>query len=105
MDLRDILVATGLPVTEIMWHPRQPPPLPYLVLVPGASNDFVADNANYLPVTRYDIELYSSRRDRASETQVETALATAEIPYTKTSNWIERESMHQVVYAVQVQGG
>jgi len=102
-NIEELLEATGLPYTEVQWHPKKPPALPYLVYLPIDSNNFGADNAVYVPITRYHIELYSQLKDLASQELVESALKANDVYYEKSWSWIEKEGMHQAVYSIQLQ--
>lgn len=98
-SLAEILESTGLPVTFVLWG-RNPPDLPYIVYLIPDSENFGADNVVYHSEDNYDIELYSERKDPASEALIEAALTENDIYFDKSENWIESENMYQVVYSI-----
>lgn len=98
-SLAETLESTGLPVTFVLWG-KNPPPLPYIVYLTPDSENFGADNMVYHSDVNYDIELYSDKKDPASEVLIEAALAENGIYYEKSEVWIASENMYQVVYSI-----
>lgn len=104
-DLATILESTGLPTTETQWiaSANKPiPPLPYIVYLSPGTENFSADNKVLLVITNYDIELYSKKKDKVSESKIETALSESEIFWDKVELFIPEEKMYQVTYSIQV---
>lgn len=87
--LTDLLVAvdsTGLPNTQVEWLNGTVPDMPYVVIVPGDTNNLFADGTvNESPVL-YLIELYTRVRDVAREVDVQTALNSAGIGWERTTS-------------------
>lgn len=86
--LTDLLAAvdsTGLPNTQIDWLNGTAPDMPYVVIVPGDTNNWFADGAvNESPVL-YLIELYTRVRDVAIEVDVQNALNSAGIGWQRAT--------------------
>lgn len=86
--LTDLLAAvdsTGLPNTQVEWLNGTIPDMPYVVIVPGDTNNWFADGTvNESPVL-YLIELYTRVRDVAIEVDVQTALNSAGIGWERTT--------------------
>lgn len=94
------LKATDLPVAY--HHFKKPPALPYLVYLYSYSSDLMADGMNYKDISNFQVELYSDKKDLASELIVENKLRDLDLPYFKTETWIETEELYQVLYEVQI---
>lgn len=107
-ELYTLLKAIGYPVAFFAFN--APTPLPYLVHLPTTSSDFMADNANYLGVTNWQVELYTAismptAEIRAAEKKVEDALKASGLPYGRLFTRIDGEQMYQTLYTIQTISG
>lgn len=98
-DIYTLLVSTGLPVAYRVW--QTPPALPYLVYFFDASADLIADGTNFVPVSDWEIELYSDAKDPVSEAAIEEVLKRAGIPWEKREQYVESERLCQVSYSIR----
>lgn len=96
--LYELLKASGLEVAYGEW--KQPPALPYVVYRFTYDSDLCADDANYVSIPNWRVELYSENKDTVSEQSVEAVLKAAGIPYAKTETYLDIEDMTQVVYTI-----
>ena len=102
-NLDTAIDATGIAHKDAdRWTPDKPPAPPYILYFPTGTANFAADNVVYMPITNYDIELYSNERDPASEALIEAALTNAGIFYDKVYDWIQSEELHRVIYSVTI---
>ena len=93
-ELYTLLESTGLSVAYSAFPgPKEPPFITYQFV---ADNDVIADSRNYVKVARWQVELYTNKKDIASEQAVEAVLS--DLVYTKSEYWIDEEKMFQVVY-------
>ena len=99
-ELFAILKTIGLPITYYQWD--APPALPYLVYLMTDTDNFGADNKVYVGATGYNIELYSNKKDPASELPVEEVLNNNDIFWDKTEVYIDTEKMFQVTYSITI---
>lgn len=97
-ELANHLNSIGLPIAYN--HFTEPPAPPYLVYLYSYSNDLIADNKNVMDVGIYQIELYTNKKDLASEKLVEDKLKEIELPYRKFEVWINEEKLYQIMYEV-----
>lgn len=107
-ELYNLLKSTNLPVYyhHFTVKPNQPAPNPpYIIYLFTYSNNFGADNRVYQKVDNYQVELYSDKKDLASEKLIEDLFDENDIYYEKTETYIEAEGLHQVLYEIQVIGG
>lgn len=81
-------------------HFTTPPAPPYLIYLFSYSNDLIADDHNVMDIGVYQIELYTDKKDLASEKKVEDKLKEMELPYTKIETWIDEEKLYQIIYEI-----
>jgi len=101
-ELFQALKAIGYPVAYS--HFDSPPQPPYIVYLFAYSSDLMADNQNYVEVSNFQIELYTSKKDLMAERKVQDKLKELQLPYTKTETWIDSEKLFQVIYEIQLIG-
>ena len=65
-----------------------PPEPPFMVYMFSSSDDLMADNYNYAEISYYTVELYTDKKDLASEKLVEDKFKEMKISYTKLETWI-----------------
>ena len=101
-EIYQALESTGLPVTYEFWENGSIPPLPYIVFTYPGSNDYMADNSNYVEITRLEVGLYTKRKSIAVERSVEAVLKSKIGPFFKTSDYVPADSMHETLYTLEV---
>jgi hypothetical protein len=99
-ELYNILKATGFPVAYLHFkEPQNPPFICYLV---DNSQNFIADNKVYHKISDVSIELYTNKKDLATEEILETLLDQNEIPYVSDETFIESEQLFLKIYEVRL---
>lgn len=102
-ELNQALKTIGLPLA---YHSFKSAPMPpYLVYLFSTSEDLMADNQNYAEISNFQVELYNTKKDPATEKLVEDELKEFRLPYSKTETYIESEGLFEVLYLIQVVGG
>ena len=101
-DIKDVLADAGLPVTYLQWPEHGVPQLPYLVWYLPNSRNFAADNKVYARREALNIELYTMRRDFATEAALEAILDAAGLVWDKTSTFLTTEEMYQTLYETEI---
>ena len=107
-ELYTALKAIGYPVAYSHFLDTQQSPAPappFITYREAYSNDLIADNQNYVPVSNVQIELYTDRKDPAAEAAVQNKIKELGLPYSKTETYIEDERLFQVIYEIQLIGG
>lgn len=99
-ELYKALKSIGLPIKY--HHFTEPPFPPYLIYLYSYSSDLIADNINYVDIENFQIELYTVKKDIASEKLVQDKLKELEFPYSKIETWIDSEKLYQVIYEIQL---
>lgn len=106
-ELYNALKAIGYPVAYSHFEgtPQNPaPPPPFITYQFAYSNDMLADNANYVEISNFQVELYTAKKDLAAEKKVQDKLKELQIPYSKTETWIDSEKLFQTIYEIQLIG-
>ncbi|HLR60633.1 MAG TPA: hypothetical protein VK094_09205 [Pseudogracilibacillus sp.] len=99
-ELYNLLKATGYPVAYSHFNePKQTPFITYLV---NNNPNFIADNKVYHKIKDVDIELYTTKKDEASERVLEDLLDHNDIPYEPYEVYIESEKLFQKIYEVRL---
>jgi hypothetical protein len=93
-----LLKSTGLPVAY--HHFTSPPTPPYIVYLFSYSSNFGADNKVYDAEKNYQVELYTTKKDPASEKLIEDLLDANDIYWDKTETYIDSEDLYQVLYEI-----
>lgn len=104
-DLKSILEGV-LPdgVVYRNWPVGEAPPLPYICYMATGSDDFAADNINYYSGTPVRIELYEETKSLTLEQQLEAALTTAGIFWSRDETYIDTEKCNLLIYEVTIHG-
>lgn len=98
VELYNLLNSLGLPVSYRFF--KTPPTPPYIVYLFSYSDNFGADNKAYSKEDNYQVELYSAKKDLASEKKIEDLFDNNDIFYEKTETYIDSEELYQVLYEI-----
>lgn len=104
-ELYKHLKSIGMPVKYHHFDVDEnnpPPSPPYLIYLFSYSSDIIADNTNYVPISNFQVELYTKEKDLATEKLVENKFRELEMAYSKMEFWIEKEKLYQIVYQIQL---
>lgn len=93
-----LLKTAKLPVAY--HHFTSPPSPPYVVYLFSYSSNFGADNKVYDAEKNYQVELYTTKKDLASEALIEDLFNANDIYWEKTETYIESEGLYQVLYEI-----
>lgn len=78
------------------------PALPFICYEVEGSDNFIADNKVKHRIDDVSIDLYTKKKDTASEELVESALDDASIPWNKTESYIEAEECYMITYSIRL---
>ena len=101
-QIATMINSIGLPFAYYSFPEDEAPDLPYVVYYYPSSNDFAADNSNYVDVSNLNIELYTENKDFTAESLVESVLKQNYLFYDKYERYVESERMYQIVYQIQL---
>lgn len=94
-------VLTGK-VTYNAFPVNDVPKMPYVCIVELSSDNFGADNKVYYKRKNVDVELYTEKKDRATEELIENALDEAGIFYETTDTYLDDEKCFERIYEIEV---
>lgn len=99
-ELYNLLKTLGIPVSYRFF--KAPPTPPYVIYLFAYSHNFGADNKVYGKGDSFQVELYSIKKDLASEKLIEDLFDNNDIFYEKTETYIDSEGLYQVLYEIQM---
>ena len=76
------------------------PELPWIVYRQTSANGFFADNRVYYNSPVFVIELYTEVKSPETEKTLESALASAELIWTKDEDYLDSERCYMITYTV-----
>jgi len=88
-----------VPVAYRAHEPAVEPP--FICYLFTDSADVTADDTNYVPIAGFDVEYYSETKDLAAEAEIEAALASLGLVWSKTETYIETEKLIETIWSVQ----
>ena len=89
---------TGIPFAYDHFAEGEAPDPPFICYLCPGSDNFSADGKVYKKINEVRIELYTDKKEPATELRLETVLDNASIFYNKTETWIESEKLYEVLY-------
>ena len=101
-QVSDMVKSIGLPYAynEFPDGTEQAPP--FVCFLFPESDDFFADNQNYVGIRRLYVELYTDNKDVQQEITVESVLISNNLTYRKVEEYIDSEKMWQITYEMEV---
>lgn len=95
-----LLKSTGIPTTYAEWPQGERAVFPNIVFIHSGYGQFMADNFMYFTVNRWDIELYTARKDPEAEERLLHMLNENKIIWSKINETRINEELYQVVYTI-----
>lgn len=95
----------GVPFAYYAFPEKNCPDLPYITYYYPNSANFSADNVVYQRIDDLTIELYTETKDFDLEESLEQVLATHELVWEKSEDWIESENMFMISYEMEIING
>jgi hypothetical protein len=102
-ELYQALKSIGYPVAYGSFSSPVTPP--FITYQFAFSSDMIADNHNYVDIGNFQVELYTDKKDLATEQKVQDKLKELGLPYRKFEAYLDEEKMYQILYEVQLIGG
>lgn len=76
---------------------------PFICFLMPSSNNFAADGIAYFKKDEVNIELYTDKKSKKLEKQVETVLDKHGLFYDKSEVWIKEENLYEVLYSLEME--
>lgn len=101
-EIADMVKDMDLPYAYYQFPKDTGQAPPFILFFYSSTDDIHADDINYVPVVTLNIELYTSEKDFAQESAVESVLTSHGFSYYKEENFIDSEQMFQIAYEMEV---
>ncbi|HEL1838362.1 TPA: hypothetical protein TX084_000782 [Streptococcus suis] len=103
-DFYQLLKRLKLPVAYHHFEEGNSPNPPFLVYLVAESDNHGADNWTYHKQLNLQVELYTTKKDLATEDKVEALFNVHLIYFDKVENYIATEKLYQITYYITLQG-
>ena len=101
-EVSDMVKSIGLPYAYYEFPDGTDQAPPFVCFFFPESDDFFADNQNYVGIRRLYVELYTDNKDVQQEITVESVLISNNLTYRKVEEYIDSEKMWQITYEMEV---
>lgn len=101
-EVTDMIASIGLSYAYYEFPDGTEQEPPFVVYYYPESDDFFADNKNYVDKRRLYVELYTNEKDFEKEATVESVLSSNGLTYRKVETYIGSERMYQITYETEV---
>lgn len=98
IELKNHLDSLGFPVAYSHFESKKTPP--FICYLETNSDNVMADDAVYKEIDNIDIELYTVKKDKALEKRVADLLNSLNMPFEKSSVFINSEKIYKITYEV-----
>ena len=78
------------------------PKLPFICYLCTNTNNFNADDEVYQIIQELDIELYTAKKDEASEMAIEAMLAEYHLSWDKYEDYLDSENCYMITYSTSL---
>jgi len=87
-------------VTYRAWPVGKAPKLPFICYLATDTQNFDADNIVYHKIQNVAVELYTAKKDVASETLIEDKFAEVGIVWDKDETYLDDEDCYEIIYSI-----
>lgn len=101
-EIMTMMTETRLPFAYDHFAEGESPDSPFIVFLFPSANNFGADGKVYQKINRLRLELYTDRKQPATEKSVESVLERYGLFFVKTEVWIAEERLYEVVFEMEV---
>lgn len=101
-EIADMIAEIGLPNAYYEFSDNTEQNPPFVCFYFPESDDFFADNQNYVGIRRLFVELYADNKDFTLESTVENVLTSHGLTFRKSEEYITSERMLQTLYETEV---
>lgn len=101
--LIQLLTAIGLPYAYDHFAEGESPQPPFVCCLIPDTDNFAADGMAYFKINNVCFELYTDKKEPATEKLVEDVLDLNGIFYDKSETWIDSEKLFEVIYSFQME--
>lgn len=101
-EVADMVASMGLSYAYYEFPDGTDQEPPFICFYFPESDDFFADNQNYVGIRRLYVELYTNEKDFSLESTLEGVLTANGLTFRKSDDYIDSERMWQTLYEMEV---
>lgn len=101
-EVNGMIESVGIPAAYYQFADGTEQSTPFICFFYGNSNDFGADDTNYVRVERLYIELYTDAKDFVLERRIESILNDHDLFFTRSEVYIDEEHLHETIYETEL---
>ena len=101
-EVAGMVESMGLPFAYYEFPDDTEQVPPFICFWYPETDDFYADNQNYVGIRRLYVELYTDEKDFTLEAAVESALTANGLTFRRSDTYIDSERMWQILYEMEV---
>lgn len=101
-EIYTMITSAGFPAAYNHFPENTAKVPPFICFYYPASDDYIADNFNYVKREQLYIELYTADKDFSAEHALETVLREHEMVYSRAETYIDAEKMYMQLYTMEV---
>lgn len=84
------------------WPVGKAPKLPFICFLVTGTDNFDADNVVYHVLRDIDVELYTAKKDEASEEAIEAKFAEIGLVWEKSEQYLDDENCYEIIYSITI---
>ena len=84
------------------WPVGKAPKLPFICFLVTGTDNFDADNVVYHVLRDVDVELYTAKKDEASEEAIEAKFAEVGLVWEKAEEYLDDENCYEIIYSITI---
>lgn len=101
-EISSMIQGIGVPYAYYQFDDNTQQEPPFICFYYSGDNDVKADDSNYQKVENLVIEVYTKNKDFGIEAQVESALHSAGLVWSRNEVYVDSEKLYQNVYECDV---
>lgn len=103
-EIMQMLSEMHLPFAYDHFEEGHAPNPPFLIFLSPESHNFGADGLVYFPVSVWNVELYTDKKEPEIEKAVESIFRNHDLFFDKTEVYIDSERLYEVLYSFELKG-
>lgn len=101
-EVFDMITSIGYPAAYNHFPQSTGMKAPYICFYYPGSNDYVADNHNYVKIEEVRIELFTDGKDFEAEKAVENVLKAHDLPFSREETYLDKEGLYMQFYTTEI---
>lgn len=101
-EVATMIAEIGIPYAYYQFPEGTEQATPFACFYFANDNDFLADDSNYQNIEHLILEVYTDNKDFDLEQTVKSVLASYNMVWTRSEEWIDSERMQESIYEMDV---